>query len=126
MIHETEDIEQERDRLSHTPSPEDVPPVLCVFDLRTTCPVEEFSLRVRSVLGPALRLAVTQSFEGEDLPAGEIPDWFAAVLTTYAVGQPAVRDVPVIGQEVRDTASPQSLVSWVPRHTFSSPVVVGR
>ncbi|GAA4314920.1 hypothetical protein GCM10023086_36470 [Streptomyces venetus] len=31
------------------------------------------------MLDPALQLAVTQSFEGEDLPVGGIPDWFAAV-----------------------------------------------
>ncbi|MDQ0749169.1 hypothetical protein QF034_003400 [Streptomyces africanus] len=78
MMHESEDIEQERSRLSHGSASEDAPPVLCAFDLRTSCPVDEFGLRVRSVLDPALHLALSQPFEGEDLPVGGIPDWFVA------------------------------------------------
>ncbi|MER7477520.1 hypothetical protein ABTX60_07660 [Streptomyces sp. NPDC126510] len=78
MIHEIEDIEQERGRLSRRPAPEDAPPVLCVFDVRVACPVSEFGLRMRSVLEPALDLAVSHPFEGEDLPLDSIPEWFAA------------------------------------------------
>ncbi|MFA3875125.1 hypothetical protein ABS735_15725 [Streptomyces sp. MMCC 100] len=79
MMHEIEDIEQERLRLSQRPSAQEVPPVVGVFDVRTICPVAEFGDRVRSVLDPALRLAVSQRFEGEDLPVDAIPGWFAAV-----------------------------------------------
>lgn len=78
MIHEIEDIEQERLRLSHRPAPADAPPVLCAFDVRTTGPVTEFDTRLRSVLATALQLAVSQPYEGEDLPVDAIPDWFAA------------------------------------------------
>jgi hypothetical protein len=78
MIHEIEDIEQESLRLSHIPEAESAPPVLCAFDVRTSGPVSEFGTRLRSVLAPALRLAVSQSFDGEDLPVDDIPDWFVA------------------------------------------------
>ncbi|MDQ0714050.1 hypothetical protein QFZ55_003502 [Streptomyces luteogriseus] len=78
MMHEIEDIEQERDRLSHPPAPEDVPPVLCAFDVRTSCPITDVRLRIRSVLEPALHLAVSHPFEGEDLPVDALPDWFVA------------------------------------------------
>ncbi len=78
MLHEIEDIEQERLRLSRRPSVRDVPPVLCAFDVRTSGEVSELGERVRSVLGPALRLAESQPYEGEDLPVDEVPDWFSA------------------------------------------------
>jgi hypothetical protein len=78
MIHEIEDIEQERARLSDRPAPEDAPPVLCAFEVRTSGPVPAFHERLRSVLDPALRLALSQSFDGEDLPADAIPAWFTA------------------------------------------------
>ncbi|NEV88110.1 hypothetical protein GUR47_15730 [Streptomyces tendae] len=79
MMHEIEDIEQERLRLSRRPSLQETPPVVGVFDVRTSCPVAEFGTRVRSVLDPALRLAVSHPFEGEDLPVDAIPHWFVAV-----------------------------------------------
>lgn len=79
MIHEIEDIEQERIRLSHRPDADGAPPVLCAFDVRTSGPVSEFDTRLRSVLAPALDLATSQPFEGEDLPVDAIPDWFVAV-----------------------------------------------
>ena len=73
MFHEIEDIEQEKRRLSRRPSFEEAPPVLSAFDVRTNCPVPEFDARLRSVLGPALELAVSIPFEG-DLPVGTLPD----------------------------------------------------
>ncbi|PTM98043.1 MULTISPECIES: hypothetical protein [unclassified Streptomyces] len=77
MFHEIEDIEQERIRLSRRPSAEKAPPVLSVFDVRTDGPVSEFDARLRSVLAPALHLAVSHPFEG-DLPVDTLPDWFVA------------------------------------------------
>ncbi|MGV9625571.1 hypothetical protein [Streptomyces sp. NPDC003487] len=78
MMHEIEDIEQERSRLSRSPAPAEPPPVLCAFDVRTECPVAEFDGRLRSVLDPALRLAISEPFDGEDLPVEGVPQWFAA------------------------------------------------
>ncbi|MFJ6703554.1 MULTISPECIES: hypothetical protein [unclassified Streptomyces] len=78
MIHEIEDIGRECGRLTARPGPEEAPPVLCAFEVRTSCPVPEFHDRLRSVLDPALRLALSHSFDGEDLPVDTIPDWFAA------------------------------------------------
>ncbi|MFC7306298.1 hypothetical protein ACFQVC_19000 [Streptomyces monticola] len=76
MLHEIEDIEHERLRLHRKPTVQDAPPVLCAFDVRTNDPVEEFSGRLRSVLDIALQLAVSQPFDGEDLPIDSIPEWF--------------------------------------------------
>ncbi|MGW7405922.1 hypothetical protein ACWGI9_19665 [Streptomyces sp. NPDC054833] len=78
MFHEIEDIEQERLRLSHRPSPEVAPPILSAFDVRTNCPVAEFSARLRSVLDPALQVALTHSFDEGVPPVGTLPDWFVA------------------------------------------------
>ncbi|MBT2421531.1 hypothetical protein J7F01_23540 [Streptomyces sp. ISL-22] len=78
MIHEIEDIEQERIRLVHRPDVDGAPPVLCAFDVQTSGPVSEFDTRLRSVLAPALRLAASQPFEGQDLPVDAIPSWFVA------------------------------------------------
>ncbi|MDX2541775.1 hypothetical protein ACOT81_33480 [Streptomyces sp. WI04-05B] len=78
MFHEIEDIEQERTRLSHQPSAEEAPPVLCAFDVRTSGSVAEFEERLRSVLTPALQLAVSHPFDGGDLPVDTLPDWFVA------------------------------------------------
>ncbi|MEV8597119.1 hypothetical protein [Streptomyces sp. NPDC052012] len=96
MIHEIEDIEQERLRLSRRPAPGDAPPVLCVFDVKTSGPVAEFDTRVRSVLAPALQLAVSQPFDGEDLPLDAIPDWFVAASQP---GRASFPDFPQRGVE---------------------------
>jgi len=87
MFHEIEDIEQEKRRLSRRPSPEEAPPVLSAFDVRTNCPVSEFDARLRSVLGPALELAVSIPFEG-DLPVGALPDWFSATTQGISASTP--------------------------------------
>ncbi|MFF4400214.1 hypothetical protein [Streptomyces sp. NPDC001480] len=77
MIHEIEDIERERLRLARRPVPEEVPPVLSAFDVRTKCSVAEFGARMRAVLDAALRLALSHPFDGSDLPVDLVPDWFA-------------------------------------------------
>ncbi|MER6087306.1 hypothetical protein [Streptomyces bluensis] len=79
MIHEIEDIEQELHRLSRRPSLEAAPPVLCAFDVLTSGQVQECGARIRSVLDTALNLAISESFDGDDLPTDRVPDWFAAV-----------------------------------------------
>ncbi|KPI15696.1 hypothetical protein OK074_2141 [Actinobacteria bacterium OK074] len=78
MFHEIEDIEQEKIRLLHRPTASDAPPVLCTFDVTTDNPVEEYGMRLRSVLNAALDLAVSASFDDGDLPIDTLPDWFAA------------------------------------------------
>ncbi|MEU5096174.1 hypothetical protein [Streptomyces sp. NPDC020996] len=78
MFHEIEDIELERSRLAHRPAPEEAPPVLSAFDVRTNCPVAEFDARLRSVLAPALQLAVSHSFDEGELPVDTLPGWFVA------------------------------------------------
>ncbi|MDN3028196.1 hypothetical protein [Streptomyces sp. S.PB5] len=78
MLHEVEDIEQEKVRLTLRPPVHDAPPVLCAFDVVTNSPVEEYSRRLRSVLSAALDLAVSASFDDDDLPVDTVPGWFAA------------------------------------------------
>ncbi|MGW1562323.1 hypothetical protein ACWCQ1_38235 [Streptomyces sp. NPDC002144] len=88
MFHEIEDIEREKQRLSRRPSLEDAPPVLSAFDVRTNCPVAEFDARLRSVLGPALDLAVSHPFEGV-LPVDALPDWFTSAAQKTPASAPA-------------------------------------
>lgn len=78
MFHEIEDIQHELARLSRRPSPVDAPPVLCAFDVRTSTPVPDFEARMRSILAPALQLAVVHPYDGSDLPVDTLPDWFVA------------------------------------------------
>ncbi|MEU6278744.1 hypothetical protein [Streptomyces sp. NPDC047028] len=78
MFHEIEEIEQEKDRVLRRRAPGEAPPVLCAFDVRTTGTTVEFGTRLRSVLAPALELAVSHPFNGEDLPVDTLPDWFVA------------------------------------------------
>ncbi|MET8948773.1 hypothetical protein ABZX30_35970 [Streptomyces sp. NPDC004542] len=78
MLHDIQDSERELLRLSRRPVPEGVPPVLSAFDVRTNRPVVEFGTRMRAVLDAALRLALSQIFDGEDLPVDLVPDWFVA------------------------------------------------
>ncbi|WP_055717267.1 hypothetical protein [Streptomyces torulosus] len=96
MIHEIEDLEQEIDRLTRQPSQGEVPPVLCAFDVVTTGPVDEYVSRVRSVLHAALTLAISQSFEGDDLPTGDLPEWFVAA------SEDAAEPVPDFAARGRD------------------------
>ncbi|GAA2602276.1 hypothetical protein OG542_18480 [Streptomyces violaceus] len=113
MIHEIEDIEQERVRLSRRPARDDAPPVLCAFDVRTSGSVTEFATRVRSVLTPALQLAVSQPFTGEDLPIDAIPDWFVAAGRPGAVSVP---DFALRGVELYEAAiggGPWDLQEWL-------------
>ncbi|MEV0179562.1 hypothetical protein AB0I54_09720 [Streptomyces sp. NPDC050625] len=81
MIHEVEDIERELSRVVGRPAVQDVPPVLSAFDVRTGIPVAEFEGRVRAVLGAALRVALSRSFDGGDIPVDLVPDWFVAAST---------------------------------------------
>ncbi|MFF1379121.1 hypothetical protein [Streptomyces sp. NPDC058308] len=79
MVHETEDIEQERLRVARRPAAQDAPPVLSWFGVTTTVPVEAYEARLRSVLDAALGLALSSDFAEEDLPAAAVPEWFAVV-----------------------------------------------
>lgn len=40
---------------------------------------QEYLRRTRAVLSAALDLALTESFDNDDLPTGGIPEWFTAV-----------------------------------------------
>ncbi|RXS85345.1 hypothetical protein EST92_08400 [Streptomyces sp. TM32] len=77
MLHEIDDLRQERQRVEARPSTEGAPPVLTVFDVVAAVDPQDYIRRVRSVLSAALDLAITESFDDEDLPTEGIPEWFA-------------------------------------------------
>lgn len=54
----------------------------------TAKPLQQFDARLRSVLGPALDLAVSHPFEGE-LPVDALPDWFTAAAQKTPASAPA-------------------------------------
>lgn len=88
MLHETEDIEQERLRVARRPSPQGAPPVLCSFDVTLGVPADEFAARLRSVLDVALSLALSEDFES-DLAVDAVPQWFATVCGPLLAQAPA-------------------------------------
>ncbi|MFF4603963.1 hypothetical protein ACFY12_14675 [Streptomyces sp. NPDC001339] len=79
MLHEIDDLRQERNRVDVRPPTGEVPPVLAVFDAVLSVDSREYIRRVRDVMSVALDLAVTESFDDEDLPTEGIPQWFSEV-----------------------------------------------
>ncbi|MFB7630580.1 hypothetical protein ACFC0M_06485 [Streptomyces sp. NPDC056149] len=82
MLHEIDDLRQERQRTEARPSPQGAPPVLTVFDVTPAVDPQDYIHRVRATLSAALTITITESFENEDLPTERIPEWFAAVSGT--------------------------------------------
>ncbi|MFK4071769.1 hypothetical protein [Streptomyces sp. NPDC029674] len=95
MMHETEDIEQERLRVARRPSAHDAPPVLCWFDVTPTVSFDAYAARLRAVLDAALGLALTEAFD-ETLPQDSVPEWFAAVC------EPVSAEAPDFARRGRD------------------------
>ncbi|WP_411143238.1 hypothetical protein [Streptomyces sp. x-80] len=79
MLHEIDDLRQERQRVDVRPSADGVPPVLAVFDAVLSVDPQEYIRRVRDVMSAALDVAITASFDDEDLPIEGIPQWFSGV-----------------------------------------------
>ncbi|PIM70004.1 hypothetical protein CTU88_22395 [Streptomyces sp. JV178] len=78
MIHTLQDISRELERVSQRPPRNEAPPVLSTFDVTTFDSADEYVARLRSTLCAALKLAISESFDGEDLPIQGIPQWFIA------------------------------------------------
>lgn len=79
MIHDVDSVEMELTRLRERPDPALVPPVLSVFTVELQDQSVGFRDRLTSVLDVALQLGITEEFEDEDLPTGDLPDWFVEV-----------------------------------------------
>jgi hypothetical protein len=90
MFHDTDDLERERQRVAVRPEAESAPPVLAVFDAVPRGPAREYAERLRAVMAPTLGIALTESFDGESVPAGTIPDWFRSVSADVRAGREAV------------------------------------
>ncbi|WAL99543.1 hypothetical protein [Streptomyces sp. Je 1-369] len=116
MMHEIEDIEQERLRVARRPSARDAPPVLCWFDVTPTVPFDVYASRLRSVLDVALGLALAADFGEEELPTAAVPEWFAAV------SGPRFAEAPVFARQGRECyaaavrGGPWELHAWL--HEF--------
>ncbi|MEV0371123.1 hypothetical protein AB0I10_15030 [Streptomyces sp. NPDC050636] len=84
MFHELGDLREEQQRVAARPPEDGAPPVLSVFDVVLHQDVDPtaYMERVRAVVSAALKLAVSATFDDEDLPVEAIPAWFVAVSRT--------------------------------------------
>ncbi|EST26781.1 hypothetical protein [Streptomyces niveus] len=79
MMHSSESLADECQRLHRHPSAEAAPPVLSRFVVDVSGDSAEYADRLRSILSPALRLGRTADFEAASVPVDDLPDWFVAV-----------------------------------------------
>lgn len=79
MMHSSESLADECQRLHRHPSAEAAPPVLSRFVVDVSGDSAEYADRLRSILSPALRLGRTADFEADSVPVDDVPDWFVAV-----------------------------------------------
>ncbi|MFD6884869.1 hypothetical protein [Streptomyces sp. NPDC059957] len=113
MLHEVEDIEAERYRVSHRPESDTAPPVLAHVELTVDGDPVRFADRLRGVLDAVLHIAATESFDGdEDLPVDTVPGWFAGVCRGGGPVEPfAARGRDRYAQRTGDT--PWALQDWL-------------
>ncbi|WP_059013316.1 hypothetical protein [Streptomyces specialis] len=74
MLHEPEDLTREKERLDIRPRPDANTPVLAFLDVTVPTDQQGYVRRVREVLSPVLELALSQPFQGEEIPVHSIPD----------------------------------------------------
>lgn len=79
MMHNSDSLAAEFQRLRERPNIESAPPVLSLFVVDASGDAAEYEQRLRSILSPAVRLGATADFEQESLPVDDVPVWFAAV-----------------------------------------------
>ncbi|MEV7103433.1 hypothetical protein [Streptomyces atroolivaceus] len=79
MMHNSDSLAAEFERLRSRPGTGSAPPVLALFVVDVPGDAAGYEQRLRSVLSPAVRLGGTADFERESLPVDGVPDWFAAV-----------------------------------------------
>lgn len=79
MMHTTDSLAAELQRLRDRPGADAAPPVLSLFVIDVHGDAAEYVRRLRSAISPAVRLGSTADFEQESLPVDDVPDWFAAV-----------------------------------------------
>ncbi|WP_330322464.1 hypothetical protein [Streptomyces anulatus] len=79
MMHTTDSLAAELQRLRDRPGADAAPPVLSLFVIDVDGDAAEYARRLRSAISPAVRLGSTADFEQESLPVDDVPDWFAAV-----------------------------------------------
>lgn len=79
MLHEIGDLELERSRISERAELSSAPPILAHFDLTVEGSAAAYAARLRGALSAVLALAMSQGFEGEDIPVDTVPEWFTGV-----------------------------------------------
>jgi hypothetical protein len=72
VIHTLQEISRELERVSQRPPRNEAPPVLSTFDVTTFDSADEYVAGLRSTLCAALKLAISESFDGEDFPSGSL------------------------------------------------------
>ncbi|MET9694008.1 hypothetical protein ABZY81_37190 [Streptomyces sp. NPDC006514] len=75
MLHEIEDLETERTRVSSRPGSDAAPPVLAFFELAVAGDPAQYAGRLRGVMDAVLEIAASGSFD-DDLPVSTLPAWF--------------------------------------------------
>ncbi|PZT75911.1 MULTISPECIES: hypothetical protein [unclassified Streptomyces] len=79
MMHNSDSLAAEFQRLQVRPDAGSAPPVLSLFAVDVSGDAAEYEQRLRSVLSPAVHLGATADFEQESLAVNDVPAWFAAV-----------------------------------------------
>ncbi|MGW1297013.1 hypothetical protein [Streptomyces sp. NPDC002533] len=79
MMHTSDSLAAELQRVRERPGADAAPPVLSLFVIDVSGDAAEYVERLRSVLVPAVRLGCTADFEQESLPVDDVPGWFAEV-----------------------------------------------
>ncbi|MFF8269687.1 hypothetical protein ACF059_20175 [Streptomyces sp. NPDC016562] len=114
MLHEIEDLEMERTRVSGRPETDSAPPVLAYFELAVDGDPAQYASRLRGVMDAVLQIAASESFDDDDLPVGTVPAWFRGVCRDGASPEPfaaAGRD----RYSARTGSQPWNLQNWLSR-----------
>ncbi|MEU9081553.1 hypothetical protein [Streptomyces sp. NPDC048357] len=114
MLHEIEDLEIERTRVSTRPESGSAPPVLAFFELAVDGDPVQYAGRLRAVMDAVLQIAATESFDDDDLPVGTIPEWFPRACRGGTSPEPFAAE----GRErysERTGSGPWDLQNWLSR-----------
>ncbi|MFJ7266493.1 hypothetical protein ACIQV3_07450 [Streptomyces sp. NPDC099050] len=114
MLHEIEDLEIERSRVARRPESDSAPPVLAFFELTVDGDPARYADRLRGVLDAVLEIAVSESFDDDDLPVDTIPGWFSGACRGGGSPEPFA----VEGRDrytERTGSAPWDLQNWLSR-----------
>lgn len=114
MLHEIEDLEIEGSRVSHRPEADSAPPVLAYFEIAVDGDPGRYASRLRGALDAVLKIAVSESFDDDDLPVDTVPAWFSGVCRGGGSPEPFAAE----GRDryvERTGGAPWNLQNWLSR-----------